>query len=142
MKLGLVAIALTSVVALTGCSAGGSAAEPEPALATSEAAVPSEAAVDFASVAVSPECDAAMQTAAAVPLGQIAVNELITAGAACPSMDEFASAVYLYPNAIGMTSFTDEDVLNLIIANCFATQRAGQVMPVCTEPDAKGYMTD
>lgn len=141
MKLPSLAAALLAVGILTGCAG----TSDESAIAPSHAwDTPSEGqaahSVPFEDVLIGPECDAAMQEAANVPGTEVNDNELVSASAACSSMDEWASALRRYPNTLGGASLNDDDAFSALVSTCNNAVTAGITTPVCDEATAAGYM--
>lgn len=81
-----------------------------------------------------------MGVAANVSLSKTNDAEFIAAAGACSTMDEWASALYSNPNALGLGGLTDTDVFSALVATCMNAKEAGNVTPVCTEAEAAGYL--
>ena len=94
----------------------------------------------FGNVSISSACDAAMQKAADVPGAEVNDNELVSATAACSSLDEWASALRRYPKTLGGASLNDDDAFTALVSTCKNAITAGITTQVCDQATAAGYM--
>lgn len=92
----------------------------------------------FATVPISEACDDAMADAAAVPLSQINDDEFAVTVNDCLTADEWASALYRYPDALGLTNLTDFDVKITLETVCW---NSPNTPAACADAIIKGHIS-
>jgi len=96
----------------------------------------------FSTVQVSPACNSAMAIAANVPLSVLNDAEFVLTARACLTVDEWATALYDHPAALGMTALSTQDVYVSLIVTCKQPEQLGASAGACADARAKGYPLD
>jgi len=127
--------------AVTGCSRDDPEADARASKAAASAtaeAMRSTSPRIFQDSPVSPECDEAMAGAADVPLAETNDAAMQEAAEPCSTADEYAQAVYAHPDTIGLTNFTDQDVLVTMQAVCSSSGAGASPTGMCSDLAARG----
>lgn len=147
-------IVVTAVaLLLVGCSSSpasqplgdaSSAASSSPTDTQTQSSRPPETATSsvsphFKTVPVSSLCDAAMRKAAKVPLDQLNNDEMFAAAAACTTADEFVSALFKHPNALGFTNPTQTDAYLALAATCTLSKQSS-ALATCIDAKTQGII--
>jgi hypothetical protein len=133
-------LALLIVVSLAGCASSSSEAPDDTLTDDTASSSPSSAETDpsggFETVTPSAACEESMAAAASVPLDAVNDAEFAATAAECSSVDEWASALYAHPDALGLSDLTDQDITWALQATCATNEGT----PVCADASARGLM--